>query len=47
MFTVSRLLSVWDREGLVTARRGRVRVEDPPQLRRIAEAETPRSLQKR
>jgi CRP-like cAMP-binding protein len=35
LFTVSRLLSDWQEEGIVTARRGGISVHDPDQLRNL------------
>lgn len=37
IYTASRILSRWDRQGLVDARRRRVRIRDPQELTRLAE----------
>ncbi len=47
LFTVSRVLSVWDRQGVVKARRGHVLLESPRRLGRIAKehpSSAPRAL---
>jgi CRP-like cAMP-binding protein len=37
LFTVSRILSAWEQDGIVAGGRGRISVKEPVRLRAIAE----------
>jgi CRP-like cAMP-binding protein len=43
LFTISRLLSEWQQQGIVTARRGGVAVHDSDQLLNLGDSDPPRS----